>query len=212
MTAPQKESTQTETNEATEASGKQNWWKRRKRWQKVAIGAAGAVVVIAIGVNAGGGGTDSGVETGAPASDTPTAEAPPGDSGETVPGIGDEVRDGKFAFVVTGVESPGAEYNPDDSIVDEATGTWFIVGIDVTNIGDEEQTFSAGNQKLVWEGKELSATDFAWHGTNFEDVNPGLTVGATVMFDVPDTFPVDGSGATLVLHDSSLSGGVELGL
>lgn len=129
---------------------------------------------------------------------------------EAQPGVGDPVRDGKFEFVVTAVEQPGKFYRPDDFLEDEATGVWFLVFMTVENIGDEEQTFFSGDQKLIWSGKTLAADDLALNGTIAEDLNPGLKLDAIVMFDVPEDFPEAGAGTVLELHDSSLSFGVEV--
>jgi hypothetical protein len=51
-------------------------------------------------------------------------------------GIGDPVRDGKFEFIVTGIEEPGKIYDPEDVLEDEVVGEWFIVFMTVENIGD----------------------------------------------------------------------------
>jgi hypothetical protein len=148
--------------------------------------------------------------TDAPTTTTTTTEAPTTTTTEALPGIGDEVRDGKFAFVVTEVEDAEKVYDPEGVLEDEAVGVWFIVHMDVTNIGDEEQTFFAGNQAVTWDGKEFSAAGFTWNGTSAEAINPGLSLEAVVMFDVPDAFPEGGVGSVLELHDSAFSGGVNV--
>jgi hypothetical protein len=128
------------------------------------------------------------------------------------PGIGDTVRDGKFEFVVMETEEPGKVYDPEDSLEDEAKGKWLVVHMTVENIGDAEQSFFAGDQKVLWDGKEFSAEGFTFNGTSFEDLNPGIVLDATVMFDVPLTFPDGGTGAVLELHDSAFSNGVNVQL
>ena len=45
-----------------------------------------------------------------------------------------------------------------------------------------------------------------------EDLNPGVVIEPTVMFDLPDGFPKLGTGTTLELHDSAFSGGVNVSL
>ena len=127
-----------------------------------------------------------------------------------LPGIGDEVRDGKFAFVVTAIENPGDVYDPDNVLADEAVGTWLVVHMTVTNIGDRQWSFSSGDQRLLWDDKTFSAESFAWNGTSFENLNPGLTLEAIVLFDVPEGIPEAGTGAVLELHDSVFSGGIEV--
>ena len=125
-------------------------------------------------------------------------------------GIGDPVRDGKFEFVVIDVEQPGKTLRS-GGLEDEALGTWFIVRIKVTNIGEAAQTFFASNQKLTF-GAATYDPSYTWNGTNVEDVNPGLSFEAIVPFDVPEGFPRDGVGTILTLHDSVFSGGVEVWL
>lgn len=120
------------------------------------------------------------------------------------------MRDGKFEFVITGIEEPGKVYDPDNFLEDEANGVWFIVLMTVENIGDQQQSFFAGEQKLDWDGREFTAADFTWNGTSFEELNPGVTVEATVMFDVPENFPDAGAETVLELHDSFLSFGVNV--
>ena len=142
--------------------------------------------------------------------DTTTTVAETTTTQPDLPGIGDAVRDGKFEFVVTGMEEPGKVYDPEDLLEDEATGVWFIVFLTVENIGDVEQTFFAGDQKVLWDDKEFTADGFAWNGTNVESLNPGLILEATVMFDVPESFPEAGVGTVLELHDSAFSGGVNV--
>lgn len=127
-----------------------------------------------------------------------------------LPGIGDPVRDGKFEFVVTEIEEPGKIYDPDNLLEDVAVGKWFIVSMTVENIGDQEQTFSARDQKVLWDNKEFSAEGFTWNGSSFEALNPGIVLKATVMFDMPASFPEGGVGTVLELHDSVFSGGANV--
>ncbi len=125
--------------------------------------------------------------------------------------IGDPVRDGKFEFVVIDVEQPGKILGS-GGLEDEALGTWLIARIKVTNVSDEAQSFFAGNQKLTLGAATYDAASFTWSGTALEDLNPGLSFEAIVPFDVPESFPRDGTGAVLTLHDSAFSGGVEVWL
>lgn len=123
-------------------------------------------------------------------------------------GIGDFLRDGKFEFVVTGIEEPGKVYGPEDVLEDDAIGQWLIVLVTVENIGSEERPFFAENQKISWDGREFEAEGSTSNGTSIENLNPGLALDAILMFDVPTSFPERGVGTVLVLHDSALSGGV----
>lgn len=185
-----------------------SWWQRRRTWQKVLI--IGGAVIVALAIlgavfgdpEASDGPAASGDDT---ADTTTTTEA-------GLPGIGDAVRDGKFEFVVTSIEQPGTVYQPPGALKDEANGRWFVVQITVENIGDAEQTFFAGNQKILWDDKEYGGETFTWNGTNGEDLNPGVVLEATVLFDLPKGFPEGGVGTILELHDSGFSGGANVHL
>ena len=222
----------------TDETATGNWWQRLEPWQKLGLGVLGVFIVGGVGGSIFGdsetgdesaasttstvgtsttANNEESVSTAGPATSTAapdatttttTTEAPAATTTEALPGTGDEVRDGKFAFVVTEVENAGKVYDPEGVLDDEAVGVWFVVHMDVTNIGDEEQTFFAGNQTVTWDGKEFSAAGFTWNGTNAEAINPGLNLEAVVMFDVPDAFPEGGVGSVLELHDSAFSGGV----
>jgi len=220
-----------ETAAVTTTVAAGSWWSQRPTWQKVALIAVGALIALVV---IGSLLSDPAEESASDETTTPTTTAtddgavtPPETeapetteattttveattTSEALPGVGQPVRDGNFEFVVTGIEEPGNVYDPDDVLPDDATGEWFIVFMTVENIGDEAQTFFAGNQKIFWDGKEFTAADFTWNGTSFEELNPGITLEATVMFDVPDDFPEAGAGTVLQLHDSVFSGGVQV--
>ena len=121
------------------------------------------------------------------------------------------VRDGKFEFSITGVERPGRKYSS-GSFTDEAVGTWFVVHLTVTNIGDVHKTFSSDDQDLIWGSRRYAAEGFTWSADNHIELNPGLKIETTILFDVPDNFPEEGFGTLLELHDSFLSGGVKVQL
>ena len=140
----------------------------------------------------------------------PPTTATPTTTAKVLAGLGEEVRDGKFAFVVTAIDNPGNVYDPEGLLADEAVGTWLLVHVTVTNIGDRQWSFSSGDQRLLWDDKTFSAEGFAWNGTSFENLNPGLTLEAIVLFHVPEGFPQAGIGAVLELHDSAFSGGIEV--
>ena len=194
-----------------------SWWQRRTTWQKVLI-IVGAVVVglMVLGAifgepEASDGAANSAATTGvAQSDDTTDATTTTTESG--LPGVGDAVRDGKFEFVATSIEQPGTEYQPPGAFKDVANGQWFVVHMTVENIGDAEQTFFAGNQRILWDGKEFGGETLTWNGTNADDLNPGLTVDATVLFDLPASFPAAGAGSMLELHDPGFSAGVNVHL
>lgn len=184
--------------------------KRKKKWPWV----VGGIFVFLMFAGAVGGNEDDTKSTAANSSavnipvvsaDSPASRAAaPADS---VAGIGIPVRDGKFEFVVTKVET-GQPSVPGVFAPTEAKGEFVVVHLTVTNIGDREQTFFASNQKLkagdVTFSNETNLTDDGW----IEDLNPGLSGTYKVAFDVPPgTVP-----EFLEVHDSAFSGGATIRL
>lgn len=130
-----------------------------------------------------------------------------------LPGIGDAVRDGKFEFVVTGVEDGGTEVGS-EFLSEQAQGRFHLIHLTVTNIGDEAQMMSDSNQKVKDDqGRtfEASTTAGIYLEDNdmwLKDINPGNTLSGTLVFDMPEgSTPVE-----IVLHDSMFSGGVTVSL
>lgn len=129
-------------------------------------------------------------------------------------GVGDEVRDGKFAFTVhkvkCGVAHVGNEY-----IGADAQGQFCLVTLTVENIGSEPQTLFSSNQKGYIGDTEYavddtatlysaSAGDSPW----LKDINPGNALTGTIVFDIPQGAEL----SKLELHDSAFSGGAEVRL
>lgn len=151
-----------------------------------------------------------------PAEEEPVEEEPaeeaPADEAQTA-GIGTPVRDGKFEFVVTGVELGVARVG-DDLFGQDAQGQFALVRMTVTNIGDEAQYFDGSNQDLVdtLERTHSAATSAALYLDDSESflnqINPGNAVEGTVVFDIP----TDATPARIELHDSAWSGGVTVTL
>lgn len=210
---------------------KKNWFARHKVLTALLI----VVVLIVIGVAIGGGsGSDDADEVGGseqgddlavdddaepdgeaeeageaePADDD---EAEPADEAE--PSLGDAVRDGKFEFVVSEVETGVAEVG-DDFMAEEAQGQFVLVHMSIANIGDESQSLADDAQLLVdSDGREHSSDSMAGlviddNDTFFNEINPGNEVEGVVVFDIP----ADAEPAGLELHDSHFSGGVSLSL
>ena len=128
-----------------------------------------------------------------------------------IPGLGQEERDGKFAFVITAINSSKTAGDPDNPYMQKtAQGVYFNLHMTVTNIGIEPQTFFATSQKVLAGNREFGADSMASVGTGAatEDINPGNSIDVVVSFDVPAGTVVD----TAELHDSAFSGGVKLSL
>jgi len=119
-------------------------------------------------------------------------------------GIGREVFDGEFAFVVTHVEtSPTFDHT-------RAQGVYLIVSMAVRNIGKEPQFFVWGAQQLKDNtGRMYSARfmDPPRIGDVGDSIDPGLQVSVRLAFDVPDA-----RATQIVLHDAPSSGGVAVKL
>ncbi len=151
----------------------------------------------------------------APAEDAPAEEPdePAAEPAEDAAGIGDPVRDGKFEFTVTEVETGVSEVG-DEFLSEQAQGQFVLVHMTVSNIGDQAQMLSGGNQTLVDDqGREHSANGSAAiylddSETFLNDINPGNSVEGIVVFDIP----ADAQPAAIELHDSMFSGGVTVSL
>ena len=119
-------------------------------------------------------------------------------------GIGREVIDGEFAFVVTHVEtSPTFDQT-------HAQGVYLVVSMAIRNIGAEPQFFVWGAQKLKDStGRKYSARfmDPPRIGDVGDSIDPGLQVSVRLAFDVPDA-----RSTQIVLHDSPSSEGVAVAL
>lgn len=192
---------------------------RRKRGRTVLI-VLGVVVLLAVITRIGGGSDTSttasnGTAAGSTSSGSVTAGSSSGTTAaEKSAGIGTEVRDGDFAFVVTGVE-PGVKQLGKGSWSTQAQGEFVLVRVTVTNVGAEATMFSGGNQKLLdSQGREFeadsgSAVMYVPDSESFlNKINPGNGVNATVVFDVP----VGLAPTAIELHDSMFSGGVTVSL
>jgi hypothetical protein len=118
--------------------------------------------------------------------------------------VGSSVRDGKFEFEVLGVDRSASKQGVFSSKA--AKGEFFIVHLRVTNIGDDARSFSASNQHLIVNGNKYDATVSMADENWLEDINPGLSIEASLTFDIP-------RGAVpeaIEVHDSMFSGGALL--
>jgi uncharacterized protein DUF4352 len=117
-------------------------------------------------------------------------------------GTGQEVVDGKFAFIVTQVDSsPTFDHT-------RAQGVYVIVSMALRNVGTQAQVFDWGAQRLKdGAGRQYSAS-FVNPSAVIRSIDPGLQVSIDLAFDVPPgTKPKQ-----LVLHDSASSQGVPVNL
>jgi Domain of unknown function (DUF4352) len=128
--------------------------------------------------------------------------------------MGTKVRDGKFEFIVTGVERPGKTLAGKTGKTLTARGEFVIVRVNVTNIGKEAQTPDCSCQLLSDNTGQKFRPSSAILSTKealkfVQLIEPGETVkGVFVLFDVaPGTKVVN-----IELHDTALSPGVKVKL
>jgi Domain of unknown function (DUF4352) len=193
--------------------------RRRGRRVLLAAGAVVAVLVVggALAGNDGNGtsaGTSGGRNGGAEPAAGSTAPAKPADKPRPA-GIGQEVRDGKFAFVVTAVDTGLDHVGTDEFTRQTPQGQYVLVHVTVRNIGDEAQLFDASSQKLVdAQGRRYDADSgaaaIALGDSNafLNTINPGNSVRGILLYDVPKSFVA----SAIELHDSPFSGGVTVSL
>ena len=123
------------------------------------------------------------------------------------------VRDGQFEFVVRSVTC-GKRRVGDAVLNQTAQGQFCMVAVRVENIGREPRTLDSSSQYLFdADGRRFETDDATLYIEEFgkaylENINPGNSVNATIVFDVPRNF----KAAKLELHDSPFSGGVEVNL
>ncbi|MGW5571459.1 DUF4352 domain-containing protein [Nocardia thailandica] len=173
---------------------------RRKKVWPWALGAVLAVILLMFGgcVALIGGAADE----VAKAEEKRTTAAP----------AGSEVRDGKFAFVVTGVEAPVDVVGTNKFLEKRAQGEYVQVHIEVTNVGNQARHYFGDNQKLIdGQGREFANDTSAELNVNdhlIAEINPGNKLSITLVFDVPKgTTP-----AAVEFHDSAFSGGARVAL
>ena len=182
---------------------------------KIGLGVGGVVIAAAALGSIGDSDTkktSSSSSSRASASSTFKADAPPAPKTSSAPKTreiaapGSAVRDGKFEFEVLGVgRSPSKKgiFEPE-----LAKGEFFIVTLRVTNIGDKARSYSASAQHLIINGNKYDASSSISDETWREDINPGLSIDAQVMFDIPPGAVPE----AIEVHDSTFSGGALLGL
>jgi len=145
------------------------------------------------------------------AEDAASADQPAQEPAADEPGLGDAVRDGKFEFVVTEVET-GLSTIGESFSEQEAQGQFVLVHISVTNIGDRAQTLFDNDQVLVDEqGREHSTSSASiWldEGLWLDEINPGNSMSGVLLYDIP----ADAVPTALELHDSMFSDGVTVAL
>lgn len=150
-------------------------------------------------IAAGGKAVNDAIES----ADDPASKAPEGA----------EIRDGKFEFDVKSMEC-GLEQVGSGFSREKAKGQFCVVTMTVSNIGDESQIFSDGDQYAYnADGAKYSADGGAGLALNKGDkgflpeINPGNSIdNVKVVYDIP----ADQEIVELELHDSFLSDGIRI--
>jgi hypothetical protein len=156
--------------------------------------------------------------TSVPPVTSPPVTAPPVTAAPVTaprtPGLNQVVKDGDFAFTVTGMQCGVTHVGSDSFGQDAPAGSqWCMVTMNVTNDKTTAQTFFASNQKAInAAGSQLSADSSALFylpgGSSSEiaQVNPGISVTATIPFQLSSNDSIK----SLELHDSAFSNGVSV--
>jgi len=129
--------------------------------------------------------------------------------------IGQSIRDGKFAFIVTSLQPPKTYFTDRRGTIETAQGEFVIVRVNVTNIGYQARALTATDQFLINDRGQRFATSAAISSLKgsekifLEKINPGQSVyDAPLLFDVP----AGTTTASIELHDSGSSSGVKVKL
>lgn len=177
------------------------WYKLKRTWL-IAVIALLVIVGIANGgkpatvagpgavtpTTGGSEPTNAPATTAASKASEPTKTQPPKPK---MPGIGDKVKAGDWAFKVTSIKC-GAKRVGTSYLHKNAQGQFCLLNIRVTNNGDDAQTLIGDNQHLIdGKGRTFSSDDEASiyvdpdHSVFAEQINPGNTLKGVVVFDIP---------------------------
>lgn len=184
---------------------------KKRKWPWIVAGVVGFLIVVSSFSD------DADKTEAAEPSSSPTvaAETAPTAAVPVATKLNTPVRDGKFEFVVTGVQPGLAEVGDNPFLNQKAQGQFVIVTLSVQNIGDKPQGFSPSDQKLFdTEGRSFESDAAAQIalGTSdvplWDNINPGNTVTVQLVYDMPAA----AVPARIELHDSMFSGGVTVDL
>lgn len=181
--------------------------KKKRKWPWIVLAVIAVFIVIAVATG-GGDKEETTAAGGAPGTTAAKADS-------AAAGLNAAVRDGKFEFVVTGVESGLTSVGDNPYLAKKAQGQFVVVSMTVKNIGTKPQSFSPAAQKVKdAQGRTFESDAMAQIALGDSDVpvwdniNPGNTVQVKVVFDMPK----DAAPATIELHDSMFSGGKKVAL
>ncbi|WP_433610916.1 DUF4352 domain-containing protein [Prescottella agglutinans] len=204
--------------------------KKSKKWPWI-VGVIAAVVVISAvaggeddnkpatatppagvaAVDAAGPAAAGPAAPGAAAPAAPAAAPAPAPK-KALPGLNTPVRDGKFEFIVTDVESGLSTVGDNPFLTEKAQGQFVIVTMTVANTSDKPKGLSPDDQEMYdAQGRKFTADVSAGIALDsdvsvWDEINPGNNVTMKVVYDMP----ADAVPAEMELHDSMFSGGTRV--
>jgi hypothetical protein len=123
--------------------------------------------------------------------------------------MGTPVRDGGLEFIVNGVRL--GPWISSDQASYTAHGRYVVVGLSVTNVGDQPETYMAIDQKLIVDGKQYdyaAEPTILLHTNATAQINPGIGISVLIAYDVPaGTRP-----GSIELHGAAGTSGVVVDL
>ena len=117
------------------------------------------------------------------------------------------VHSGNFDYVIHRIEATDVIADPEfpnDNVT--ADGQFVVVKLTVTNVSSGKQTFNSQFNTVSDGTTEYRADDTAWHyvGEAVKDVDPGRSIDAAIVFDVPRGVELQ----SIVLRDERSAEGV----
>lgn len=194
--------------------------KKRKKWPWILGVVAVVVVVVSVSGNSGDDKSSTPAGAAAPVAGAPTAGVPAAGApaakpaGKPTPGLNTPVRDGKFEFVVTDVQTGLSEVGDNPYLQQKAQGQFVVVTMTVNNTSKKAQSLSPSDQKMYdsqgreFESDPMAAVNVGSDVPVWDQINPGNTVTVKAVYDMP----VGAVPDHIELHDSMFSGGAKVSL
>lgn len=190
--------------------------KEKRSWvarHKVLTGIGVLVILGVIGVATSDSSKQATTNTSGTAHNSQAAQ--PKKEAEKTIKLNEPATDGKFEFTVASVECGKPTVGTNQYLQKTAQGQYCLLNLTIKNVGDKAQTFDSSNVSLYdAAGAKFSADAVASGYANpdsstfLNQINPGNSVTAAVVFDLPkDKTPV-----TAELHDGVFSRGVKVNL
>jgi hypothetical protein len=131
--------------------------------------------------------------------------------GTSPPAESSIARSGNFDYVVHRVETTDVLADPEFPERNiTASGEFVVVKVTATNVSTDRQTFRTAFDTVSDGSTEYQVDDAAWRyvGSVRKDVDPGKSVDAAIVFDVPKGVDLD----AIVLREARFAEGVAIAL